>query len=251
MSATLRTVRGMTGTVRHGAIDEQLGELTRWVASPDARAAAAADLGRYGLPTGSDHVDDVLHDVWLRIHGRILREPLEDRGDRSSVVPYARRAVQHAVLDLASGGRAESLDRLVDAGWEPEPVDVQGDDGAAAEAFEPDGDAAFADDVRRSLFARIGDRYVDDWVVAASLVPVVLQDGETCPDPSIPQPARRSRGWPYRHLWAGLAYARQDRCFEEPETGAVRQRRSNAIARVERRLREAIHVAREEQGVRS
>lgn len=99
------------------------------------------------------------------------------------------------------------------------------------------------EEVRRGLHARIPERYVEAWVVAAALATVTVRDDAVVLAADVPQPQPASPGWARRHLWAGLAYAGQDRCFAQPENGAVRERRSRAVQRVERLLRAEVDRA--------
>lgn len=249
-------------------MEDQQAALVRWIDSRDARSAAASDLKRYGLPHEGDHIDDVLHDVWLKVHDRLVRSPLEDRADGTApnVAGYARRAVRNAVLDLSAGPALVSLDALFENGLGAQPRtgspadhgdrdafedidDIDGPRGFDAVDAEPcDGPGPVGTEdphveviasCRRELHRRSGGRYIEAWVVSAALVPLAVSEGAKVSG-AVPQPDPRSPGWRNRHLWSGLAYAGQARCFEEPETGAVRERRSRAIRRVDAILRAAM-----------
>lgn len=224
----------------------QLEALTAWIASPDARAAARSELATVGL-RGSGLADELLSDVWMRVVGRIRREALADRPDGGDpTIAYARRSLRNAALDLLRVPAVTSLDELLAGGWEPGVDDGPGDPAEPVDDEVPEPVASvpgLVDDVRLGLFARLPDRYVAAWTVAAGLASVTLGADQATAAPDVPTPAQASSGWVRRHLWAGLAYAGQDRCFVQPETGAVRERRSRAVQRVEALVRDEIERA--------
>ncbi len=219
---------------------------------PDGRAAAASELRGLGLPAGPDQVDDlcqqVLVKVWSQIQGR---SPDDERGPVDNVVGYARRCLRTSAVDLLRSGRRERLDSLVSGG-------VDGED--ATDHFDPSndlddhtpvpwidstGDDAIAPLVRWVLQLHLVDRPTRDaWVTSAGLVLSHLSDHpELALAPEIPVPAPRSRAAHHGPRWAALAYAGRLDCFEDPETGAVRQRRSVALRRIERTFADAVHQA--------
>ena len=222
----------------------QLEALTAWIASPDARAAARSELATVGL-RGSGLADELLADVWMRVVERIRRDALADRADGGDpTIAYARRSLRNAALDLLRVPAVTSLDELLAGGWEPgvdegpgDPAEHVDDEAPAPVASAP----ALVDDVRLGLFARLPDRYVAaDRRRRAGLGHPRRRPGDRRPRRA---GAQASPGWVRRHLWAGLAYAGQDRCFVQPETGAVRERRSRAVQRVEALVRDEIERA--------
>lgn len=229
---------------RHGQVER----LTSWIASSDARHAAGAELAAVGLGAAG-HVDDLLNDTWLRVRRRIETEPLRRIVEGADpVAAFARTTMRNAARDLVRGPRETSLDELVEVGWEPEPIpdgdpdaEVLEGTGGTVGPVDPDEiEGEVVRDTRRGLHARLPERNVDIWVVSAALTTVSLRDDRVAVAADIPVPERESPGWARRHLWAGLAYARQDRCFEKPESGAVRERRSRALKRVETLLRSEV-----------
>lgn len=220
---------------------------------PDGRAAATSELRALGLPTDTDHVDDlcqqVLVQVWARLEGT---DPAGDRRIPEHVVPYARRSLRNAAVDLLRAGRRERLDDLL-AGRDPgrsDPADdldpsTDLDDRHPAPWTDGTADEAAAAAVRWALqirFAHVPPR--DVWLAAAGLALSHLADH---PDldlaPGTPRPNPRSPAAHHGSRWAALAYAGRHDCFETPETGAVRQRRSTAIQRVERTFAAAVDQA--------
>ena len=156
-----------------------------------------------------------------------------------------------SAVDLLRSGRRERLDSLVSGG-------VDGED--ATDHFDPSndlddrtpvpwidstGDDAIAPLVRWVLQLHLVDRPTRDaWVTSAGLVLSHLSDHpELALAPEIPVPAPRSRAAHHGPRWAALAYAGRLDCFEDPETGAVRQRRSVALRRIERTFADAVHQA--------
>ncbi|MCB0978693.1 MAG: sigma-70 family RNA polymerase sigma factor, partial [Acidimicrobiales bacterium] len=208
----------------------QEARLTAWIASPDARSAARSVLQSLGAGR-EGHVEDLLADTWMKVQKRLTASPLVERSEGSDpVVAYARATMHHVAVDLFRTPRETSLEELLAEGWEPSPrpedlleeTDLDGSWGAV--------DAADLEDevvrsTRLGLHARLPDRHVDAWVVSAALTTVSLRGDTVEVAADIPVPERESPGWARRHLWAGLAYARQDRCFEQPDRGAVRERR--------------------------
>lgn len=220
--------------------ERQRTDLGAWLWSADARAAATFELRRVGLPHGHDQVDDVLGEIGERVLARIDRDPLELPND-TSVAAYARRALANAATDLVRGHHHASLDDLLDQGYEP--VD------AASDSTDNDTDvndrigtgpvAGLALALHRAM--RSPHRR-SIWSVAAALVVIALNDDRVRPAFDIPTPDARHGGAADPNRWAALAYAGQDRCFVKPETGAIRERRSRAIAHLDRTLRTAVDL---------
>lgn len=212
-------------------------DLGAWLCSTDARAAATSELRRARLPHGHDQVDDVLSEIGERVLARIDREPLE-LGNDSSVAAYARRALSNAAIDLVRGHHHASLEDLLDQGYEPaddasDSTDTDADDriGVDPTALARALHRAMSPPHRRSI-----------WSVAAALVVIALSSDQVRPAADIPSPDARHGGAADPNRWAALAYAGQGRCFVRPETGAIRERRSRAIAHLDRTLRTAAEL---------
>lgn len=221
---------------------------------PDGRAAAASELRALGLPADADHTDDLCQQVLVQVWSRLeTGDPVQDRSIHEHVVAYARRSLRNAAVDLLRAGRRERLDDLL-AGHDRGHGDTASTDRHPSTDLDDrrptpwtDGaaDAAAAPAVRRALqirFVRVPRR--DVWLAAASLALTHLADH---PDlalaPGTPRPNPRSPAAHHASRWAALAYAGRHDCFETPETGAVRQRRSTALQRVERTFADAVEQA--------
>lgn len=221
--------------VQGESVDQRV-EVGRWMLSDDARAATSADLRRHGLPAGTAQVDDVLGAVTERLLVRLGQGALDLRNG-TTVAAYARRSIANEVIDLFRGSHAVSLDELIEAGINPY---------AASEAVDETGDAAvvildgptpaLVEDLRRALHADLARRHTQAWTIAAALVVVSLSDPDLCPAADIARPDPRHGGAGRPDRWAGLAYAGQHRCFEQPETGAVRERRRRALGHIDAAL---------------
>jgi DNA-directed RNA polymerase specialized sigma24 family protein len=221
---------------------------------PDGRAAAASELRALGLPTSGAHVDDLCQQVLVQVWSRLeAGDPERDRSIHEHVVPYARRSLRNAAVDLLRAGRRERLDDLLGRGDQGHPGDrgdrndpsADLDDRNQAPWTDATADDTAAPAVRWALqvrFARVPPR--DVWVASAGLVLSHLADH---PDlalvPGTPRPNPRSRAAPHANRWAALAYAGRHDCFEAPETGAVRQRRSTALQRLDRTFVDAVERA--------
>ncbi|HMS89556.1 MAG TPA: hypothetical protein PK748_04710 [Acidimicrobiales bacterium] len=254
--------------VRDGRPPRQTAEavdaLQGFCLGPEGRAAAGAELRKLGLPASADHVDDlcqqVLVQVWARLDGG---DPDVDGSLFDRVVPYARRSLRNAAVDLLRAGRRERLHDLIatsgregadpsdrSAGNDPLGDRDDRDDRTARPWADQEADGAFAASVRWVLQVTFSERTrLDPWVASAGLVLTHLADH---PDlallPGTSRPNPRSRAAHDASRWAALAYAGRDDCFETPETGAVRQRRSTALQRVARTFTDAVHRAASDQG---
>jgi hypothetical protein len=230
--------------VTDGRRQAQIEELAQWASSADARAAATADLRRYGLAHGHDQVADVLGDVLVKVWGRILEEPLDER-DGTSVIAYARRSVANSVTDLARGRHDLSLEDLMDSGYTPNPDEFDLVDDPLIDTGET------VSHVRMALHGELSGRYVQSWYVAAALVVVALSQDDLAVAADIPCPSATHGGAVRPEYWAAVAYAGQDRCFADPDTSAVRERRSQAMRRVQQTLARALAAtAGDSEGVR-
>lgn len=222
----------------------QTEELAQWALSADARSAAAADLHRFGLPHGHDQVDDVLGDVSEKVWRRIRREPLDVR-EGTSVIAYARRSIANSVIDLVRGRHDVALDDLLELGHEPSQEEPDLFKDPLADTGGPDA----AQLVRRALHGELSGRYVRAWHVAAALVVVALSQDEVAVAVDIPRPSATHGGAARPQYWAALAYAGEDRCFADPDTPAVRERRSQAMRRVQETLARALDATANDAGV--
>ncbi len=231
--------------------------LLAWCASDDARQAAGALAIRYRLPV-ADTIDLLCRDteakVWMRLHRGGALAPTDD-GD-NPVVPYARRAMGNAAIDLLrgrpvthipiTGGPSHS-----DGRDEPEVSGLDLPDDAAGEAFAAIEVRDAVADVRRAVHRQLGSSQRRGplpavWPASAAVALLTLIDAQG----SVTQPAVFARPEPGSGAdpdrWAALAYAGQQRCFAAPdheETGAIRSRRSRALAIVDETLRDAAHSA--------
>ena len=231
------------GVVADARIASQLGELASWCLGADARASAASELRRLGLPAHADHIDDVCQDVLLAVLRRIEgRGAICDEHGRSAVIPYARRSLSHAAIDLVRLGSAARLEALLDPSLLVDvaaPVDGPG--------VHDDLQEIYVRSVRHAIHRQssVLARHRAEWAVAAALVAVTAADHPGLAlRAGTPQPDPRSPGVGAAGRWAGLAYAGRVDCFEQPETGAVRERRSTALRRVDGILRNAAEQAR-------
>ena len=217
----------------------QRDELASWCLGADARSAARSALRRLALPYDDDHIDDLCQDVLLSVLRRIEhRGVVVDQHDRSSVIPYARRALSHAAIDLVRLGSSARLEELLDVRSPESGVDYTTD----GEVLIDDREAAYLAELRQWIHVRLAEPAgrAPVWVAAASLVALVLADDPGLAlRPGTPQPDPRSPGASAASRWAGLAYAGREDCFTRPETGAVRERRSIALRRVDATLRGA------------
>lgn len=233
--------------VADARIASQLDELTSWCLGADARAAAASELRRLGLPDDEDHIDDVCQDVLLSVLRRIEgRRAICDEIGRSAVIPYARRALSHAAIDLVRLGSAARLEALV-APAELVDMAPHVDGPVLADDLQD----TYVRSVRRSIHRQCEGavRHRSEWAVAAALVAVTAADHPGLSlRPGTPQPDPRSPGAGAAGRWAGLAYAGRADCFEQPETGAIRERRSTALRRVDGLLRDAAEHVRLSEG---
>lgn len=241
---------------------DQVALLQRWCLGEEGRAAARSDLRRLGLPADDHHVDDLCQAVVVRVWGRLERGPLEDGPDGSAVVAYARRSLRNASVDLLRRGAPARVEELVDPttgyGLDHEPLDdavdvlpfgrpVAADD----DPDDPTGEPGLHDAIRHALHRHLGERRrrLPTWPVAAALVTLELAahpdlelaDGTPVPEPRSPAARAGAR-------WAGLAYAGRTGCFEQPETGAVRERRAVALRRLDRVLRDAAEAVAADGG---
>ncbi len=224
---------------------ERLFELEQFCLGPAGRAAARADLTRYGLPADADHVDDicqqVLVGIWARLSTARDDEPSEDH--LTNVAAYARRSIRNAVVDLLRGRSGRERLALGNRAGGAE-ADYPTEDGGSGLPDDRDpeawtdatSDRRVADELRwaiQSASTCMPDR--DGWLVSATLALTHLADhpdleppdGAPLPDPRSPAAGHASR-------WVALFYAGRLDCFDRPETGAVRERRSRALKRVER-----------------
>lgn len=226
-------------------------ELASWLVSADASAAARSDLLRRALPHGADQVDDLLGEVAAKVLTRIADTPLDLRAG-TTVAAYARRTLANAVTDLARGHHDLSFDALLEAGaiGVDSPVGRPGPGPGPGRSDVDEFDVVLDRDdrdlcglVRRSLHGGLGERYALAWVVAAALVVVALSQDDLPVAAGVPRPDAAHGGAGQAQLWAALAYAGQDRCFEQPDSSAVRQRRSVAMGHVSAALLRAHAVA--------
>lgn len=229
----------------------QLDELAAWCLGEDARSAASSELWRLGLPHDDDHIDDLCQDVLLSVLRRIERRGvIVDSHDRPSVIPYARRALSHAAIDLVRLGSSARLEELMDFRSVEGRVNqtVEATDEALEDAMMiDDPDAGYLAELRQRIHVRLTEPAgrAPVWAASASLVALTLADHPRLAlRPGTPQPDSRSPGAHAAGRWAGLAYAGRADCFERPETGAVRERRSTALRRVDATLRSAADAAR-------
>jgi DNA-directed RNA polymerase specialized sigma24 family protein len=226
----------------------QLAELQAWCLGSAGRGAASVSLRRVGLPSGPQAVEDVCQETFVKVWERLRRGPLVADGDGDSgVVPYATVVSRNVARDWLRRTRRERLDGLLHD-------DVPADDPVGDDPIDPGvalaGLGLFALDgaggaLRRILADHLAERprRLEPWTISAVLVMLQLT---AHPDlallPGVPVPDPRS---PAKHdggRWAGLAYAGRADCFTQPETGAVRQRRSVARQRIDATLRSAVEA---------
>ncbi len=224
----------------------QLATLQEWCLGPAGRGSAATALRRTGLHAGHAEVDDLCQEVLVRCWRRISCRPLLEEPGRSAVEAYATRALRNAAKDIARGSarsrthllEEEHLDRLV-AGSVGDEDDVPGDDGGQVRV----GDPATIDAIRTDLHAQLAGpgRTPAPWGVAAAITTLLLGlDPQATAAADVRRPDPQTRAAHDGDLWAGLAYAGRTDCFETPDSSAVRERRSQALARVRSLLAGAI-----------
>jgi len=236
--------------------DRQIDELLAWGASDDARFAARALAVRYRLPV-ADTIDVLCRDtearVWMRLHRGGALAPTDD--GRDSVVPYARRVMSNAAIDLLRGRPLShiSLDgpSRPDGSDEPERSGNDLPDAAIHDAFTVIEVREAVAEIRGALHRSLGGverRRAASlvWPSSAAMALLTLIDagGAVQPPAGFPRPEPGSGADPDR--WAALAYAGQQRCFASPdgeETGATRGRRARALATVDKTLRDAARAA--------
>jgi DNA-directed RNA polymerase specialized sigma24 family protein len=203
--------------------------MVAWLGTDDARAAARADLRRYGLDWYD--TDDLLHDVAVRL----LRADLPDRIENA--VGYARRAVQLRANDVLRGDLVRDRHRAFVPVYDDEP------DGADPTADLADPAAAAADDVianatedaiRRALAMTLATTKA--WIVAAALNTLTIRVHpdvplpDDAPKPDIDDADKADR-------WAALWLAGEADVFAADDGPAVRKARSRKLQAVDRHLR--------------
>lgn len=204
-----------------------LGEMFAWLASDDARAAAAAELHRRALPVAL--VDDVLGAAAIAVGAAAGTDALVDV---ANPVAYARRVVTTKTIDLLRG-RIRSRAHETDLDDE---LDVPSGDGDSAAEFAA---AEMEDNMRVVLHPLLAGRR--PWAAAAALTAVTLAVHRDVALPQrIPTPDAASAGVADR--WAALWLAGVRDCFPTDnalDDAAMRQRRSRALRAVDAVLREA------------
>lgn len=233
----------------HSAMD-QFEELQAWCLGPQGRGAAARSLRRTRLSADPGAVDDLCQQVFIKVWQRLQRGPLDGPAHTSAVEAYAEVTVRNAANDLIRRGARDRLDELTDPTKRfglIEHLDEESDpdSGTGAQPSHIVGQP-----VRWALHAHLAERQrrLQPWTIAAALVFVELADH---PDLELladtPRPHRQSRASHDGAGWAALAYAGRIDCFTQPETSAVRERRSTALAR----MRTALVAAAEAAGATS
>lgn len=205
--------------------------LEEFLASDAARTFAAGYLR--GVPAAVADVDDLLHEVWFRVTGRLGRHgPLTGNDDAADAVrAYATRVMRNTVVSWlrASPRRSLHVSRTEEDGEATNLADPAATDPAAlaGELF---------DDLRRSLHRQV--RHAQAWRSAAALTWVTIaQEPALTVGPAVPRP--EGDNWDAHAEWASLHYAGRHDCFGAPDTAAVRQRRSRAIRAVKDELASA------------
>lgn len=207
-----------------------------FLASPQGLARARRALQRNRLP---EHLrDDLVQEVLRRALSRVHQgEPIDNPAG------FATAVLHHASVDLLRGRLRQplplpTLARDADDG----DFDIEStNDPAVDDALVG---SSLARHVRRALHAAAGT--VPEKVAAALAYLTAAVDqapvGEGCPQPAGGAGAREGAGW------AGLWYAGRDDCFPEPsqpDSAAVRKRRSRAVAQ----FHAVLHAAAGEAGV--
>ena len=203
-----------------------LGEMFAWLASDDARAAAATELHRRALPVAL--VDDVLNTVAIAVAAA-------DLDDVENPVAYARRVVTIKTIDLLRGRiRVRSREEPLDDGAEIAQPDAVSATVVAAE---------LEDAVRLALHRLLVARR--PWVAAAGLTALTLAAHPDVALPRfVPTPDGAAAGQADR--WAALWLAGERHCFPDgdvEEDAAMRQRRSRALRAIEAVLHDAASAA--------
>ena len=215
--------------------------LTTWLISPDARAAAGAELRRIGLVATDAGIDDLLAEVAVRVLGRQRRSALS-----GEVVAYARVVLRNCATDLVRGAKVRLEELVADV---PEPGVGALDAGVAETDTDPavlvgevDAAAQLLAAVRRTLL-EADPRY--PWVASAGLtVLLVAQHDELLEAATGPRPGSGTSATTLS--WIGLSYAGRHDCFGDPRGDhgsggdpACRKRRATAIGRLTGALADA------------
>jgi hypothetical protein len=201
----------------------------RWLATDDARAAAAFEVSARSLPLAM--VDDLLGMVAASLAQRFAS--LEHPDDIAEPVAYARRAIALRAVDLQRG---EIRERSFVTAW-PSDDDGMPADAATPPTLDAGDDVEVSETVaamRRSLHALLtGSR---PWAAAAALTVLTLARHRDVPiPPEAPVPAVGAEE--QRMRWVALYLAGQRACFAieagASEDAAMRQRRARAVRAVD------------------
>ena len=198
-----------------------------WLASDDARAAAAAELHRRALPVAL--VDDVLGAAAVAVGAAAGSGAL---AEVTNPVAYARRVVTTKTIDVLRG-RIRERAHETELDGDLDLPDGDGDAIADLAAGE------IEDRMRMTLHPLLAGRR--PWAAAAALTGLTLALHRDVAVPRrVPAPDAASAADADR--WAALWLAGVRDCFpseESPDDAAMRQRRSRALRAVDAVLREA------------
>lgn len=204
-----------------------LAEMFAWLASDDARSAAAAELHRRALPVAL--VDDVLGAAAIAVGAAAGSDAI---AQVANPIAYARRVVTTKTIDLLRGRiRSRAHETPLD-----DDLDVASADGDAALDVAA---GEMEDHMRVVLHPFLAGRR--PWAAAAALTALTLAIHRDVRLPRrVPAPDAASSGDVDR--WAALWLAGVRDCFPVDgmnDDAAMRQRRSRALRAVDAVLREA------------
>lgn len=189
----------------------------------------------------------------MRVYQRISRSPLDETSGKSAVEAYATTAFRNAAVDLVRRGSPARLETLTDPTLGDGFID-EAEHLPVAEEPERWEVADALNDLDRELrwlmhgFMRLPGQRPQAWTCGAALVTLTLaehEDLELLPDTPVPDP--NSPAAQAGAIWAGLGFAGRSDCFDQPETGAVRERRSQALQRVRSLITDALAEAKREE----
>lgn len=208
-------------------------ELLRWLATDDARAAAAHEVRRLRLP------DAVADDLLQNTARRLLVTAARGLPDDLDATAYARRALAHAAVDLfRQDRRRRRTESDVDFDGYAGPLPTPSAEAPAQLAVLSD----LEDGCRRAVHALLAPR---PWAGAAALTVLTLGCHPGVPVPlGTPLPGGGTPDQDAR--WAALWLAGLRACFPDgdgAEDAATRQRRSRALRQVDDLLRRAAALA--------
>ncbi len=200
----------------------QLDEVVALFASSDVEAFAKSRLTSYGFK-GSYAPEDLLGTAFEKVFTRLMKiGPIGD-GEPDAVRRYVFRTVRNCAIDLLRARENQ-----------PKNVDVIGGDISAMDNVPvPENEMPIASTEawdRARAVAKASMSVRSPWLTAAVLAHLAL-DQE--PDPPLPSRLKVPQDPAHGQVtqWAALQYAGRDNCFVEPDTAAVRKRRSDAMIR--------------------